>query len=91
VFTPGKLLEPSLDVVRPFYTRARPLDQQERQRRLGANVFWLDPENVVSSIATPETNKLLRSLGYQVHALDFSDLVAMWGGVRCVTCPLRRG
>jgi N-dimethylarginine dimethylaminohydrolase len=91
LFTPGKLPEASLEVARPFFTRLRPLDAEEGQRHLAGNLLWLDPENVVSSTTTPQTNGLLRSLGYRVHALDFSDLVAMWGSVRCVTCPLQRG
>jgi N-dimethylarginine dimethylaminohydrolase len=91
LFTSGKLPEASQEVVRPFFTGLRPLDAEEGRRHLAANLFWLDPENVVSSVATPATNELLRSLGFRTHALDFSDLVAMWGSVRCVTCPLQRG
>jgi dimethylargininase len=90
LFTPGKLPDTSLEILRPLFGRLRMLDKLEGMRHLAANMFWLDPENVVSSTANPKTNEVLRSLGYRVHALDFSDLVAMWGSVRCVTCPLER-
>ena len=90
LFTPGKLPDTSLEMLRPLFGRLRMLDELEGMRHLAANIFWLDPENVVSSRANPKTNEVLRSLGYHVHTLDFSDLVAMWGSVRCVTCPLER-
>jgi N-dimethylarginine dimethylaminohydrolase len=91
LFAPGKLPAASREIVRPFFTELRPLDPEEGERHLAANLFWLDPENVVSSRAAPATNELLRSFHVHVHARDFSDLVAMWGSVRCVTCPLQRG
>src|SRR5262249_39636038 len=58
LFTPGKLPEASQEVVRPFFTSLRPLDRDEGQRHLAANLFWLDPENVVSSVAAAATNEL---------------------------------
>jgi N-dimethylarginine dimethylaminohydrolase len=90
LFTAGKLPEASLDLVRPFFTRLHPLDEVEGPRHLAANLLWLNPQDVVSNVATPVTNALLGSLGFRVEALDISDLVAMWGGVRCATCPLQR-
>jgi N-dimethylarginine dimethylaminohydrolase len=58
---------------------------------LAANLLWLDERQVVSGSATPRTNELLRSRGYEVHELDFSQMVCMWGSFRCVACPLVRG
>jgi N-dimethylarginine dimethylaminohydrolase len=67
------------------------LDPAEATLHLAANLLWLDERRVVSGTSAPNTNQLLRSRGYEVHELDFSQLVCMWGGFRCVTCPLVRG
>jgi N-dimethylarginine dimethylaminohydrolase len=67
------------------------LDSVEASLHLAANLLWLDERRVVSGSAARRTNELLRSRGYEVHELDFSQLVCMWGSFRCVTCPLVRG
>jgi N-dimethylarginine dimethylaminohydrolase len=67
------------------------LDEEEASLHLAANLLWLDERRVVSGSAARRTNELLRSKGYEVHELDFSQLVCMWGSLRCVTCPLVRG
>lgn len=90
LYAPGKLPEDSLHLLGPLFRRLIPLDRDEATLHLAANLVWLDEENVVSSVAAPKTNALLRSLGYTVHELDFSDLVSIWGSFRCVTCPIER-
>jgi N-dimethylarginine dimethylaminohydrolase len=67
------------------------LDSVEASLHLAANLLWLDERRVVSGSAARRTNDLLRSKGYEVHELDFSQLVCVWGSLRCVTCPLVRG
>jgi N-dimethylarginine dimethylaminohydrolase len=67
------------------------LDSVEASLHLAANLLWLDERRVVSGSAARRTNELLRSKGYEVHELDFSQVVCMWGSLRCVTCPLVRG
>jgi N-dimethylarginine dimethylaminohydrolase len=67
------------------------LDSVEASLHLAANLLWLDEHRVVSGSAARKTNELLRSRGYEVHELNFSQLVCMWGSFRCVTCPLVRG
>jgi N-dimethylarginine dimethylaminohydrolase len=49
-----------------------------------------DVRSLVSSVATPKTNALLRSMGFEVIALDYSDLVCQCGGFRCAVCPIER-
>ena len=58
---------------------------------LAANLLWLNDRHAISGAACRKTNALLRSKGYEVHEVDFSQLVCLWGSVRCVTCPLVRG
>jgi N-dimethylarginine dimethylaminohydrolase len=67
------------------------LDPEEATLHLAANLLWLNEKHVVSGVSVRETNQLLRSKGYKVHELDFSQLVCMWGSFRCATCPLVRG
>jgi N-dimethylarginine dimethylaminohydrolase len=67
------------------------LDLAEATLHLAANLLWLDERRVLSGTSVRRTNELLRSRGYEVHELDFSQLVCMWGSFRCVTCPLVRG
>jgi len=70
--------------------RLQELDRTEATLHLAANLLWLDERRVVSGIAARKTNEWLRSRGYEVYELDFSQLVCMWGSFRCVTCPLVR-
>ena len=67
------------------------LDPAEATLHLAANLLWLDGRRVLSGTSARRTNELLRSRGYEVHELDFSQMVCMWGSFRCVTCPLVRG
>jgi N-dimethylarginine dimethylaminohydrolase len=67
------------------------LDPLEATLHLAANLLWLDGRRVLSGTSARRTNELLRSRGYEVHELDFSQMVCMWGSFRCVTCPLVRG
>jgi N-dimethylarginine dimethylaminohydrolase len=66
------------------------LDRTEAALHLAANLPWLDERRVVSGVAARKTNALLRSRGYEVYELDFSQLVHKWESFRCVTCPLVR-
>ena len=90
LYAPGKLPDDSLHRLGPLFRRLIPLDRDEAPLQLAANLVWLDGKNVVSHVAAPKTNRLLRSLGYRVHRLDASDLVSLWGSFRCVTCPIER-
>lgn len=91
LYAPGKLPASSLSALAKRFVRLIPLDAEEAARHLAANVFWLDERRVVSGTAAKKTNALLREKGYEVLELDFSALVAQWGGFRCVVCPLERG
>jgi N-dimethylarginine dimethylaminohydrolase len=71
--------------------RLQELDRAEAALHLAANLLWLDARRVVSGVAARKTNELLRTRGFEVYELDFSQLVCMWGSFRCVTCPLVRG
>jgi N-dimethylarginine dimethylaminohydrolase len=88
---PDLLAPQTLTLLGPHLGELVPLDRREAALHLAANLLWLDQTQVVSSAAARKTNKLLRSMNYEVHELDFSALTCMWGSFRCVTCPIRRG
>ena len=85
------LSKQAFPVLKTVFKNLIPLDRTESERYLAANLLWLDPENVVSSNQAKKTNDRLRSLGYKVQSLNFSNVKRMWGSFRCVTCPIRRG
>jgi N-dimethylarginine dimethylaminohydrolase len=86
-----RLCEEGLRQLEPPRFHLIDLDPTEAALHLAANLLWLDERRVVSGTSARRTNELLRSRGYEVHELDFSQLVCMWGSLRCVTCPLVRG
>jgi N-dimethylarginine dimethylaminohydrolase len=90
LYSASKLPASSVDVLRRCFTLLIPLDQEEAEVRLAANVLWISERQVVSNAATPQTNRLLRDKKYEVIELDFSHLVRLWGSFRCVVCPLER-
>jgi N-dimethylarginine dimethylaminohydrolase len=90
LYARDKLPAGSVELLRGHFGRLDPLDAQEAALHLAANLLWLDGQNVVSGAGCRRTNELLRARGYEVHEVDFSPLVALWGSFRCVTCPLVR-
>jgi N-dimethylarginine dimethylaminohydrolase len=81
----------SVKVLKSVFKELTPLDRGEADRYLAANLLWLDRENVVSGVQAKKTNARLRTMGFTVHELDFTNVKRMWGSFRCVTCPIRRG
>lgn len=78
-------------VLKRLFGELIPLDPDEASRFLAANLLWLDRKSVVSNERAKRTNDRLQAMGYTVHALDFTNVIHMWGSFRCVTCPIHRG
>ncbi len=91
LYSDARLPEASRDVLRPFFSRMEPLPPEEDLPFLAANIVWLGPGEVVSTSHAPQTNGLLRALGYVVHEVEYSEVIHRWGSVRCTVCPLVRG
>lgn len=86
-----RLPAPSLAVLAKYFPELTPLDPEEDMLSLASNLFWLNPEEVVSTAHSPKTNELLRGeMGYRVHAPQYDQMHHMWGGTRCTVGPLRR-
>jgi N-dimethylarginine dimethylaminohydrolase len=90
LYSASKLPAPSVNLLRPCFGQLIPLDRDEAEMHLAANIFWINERKVVSNAATVQTNRLLRGKEYEVIELDFSHLVRLWGSFRCVVCPLER-
>ncbi|MBI5758354.1 MAG: hypothetical protein HZA46_07545 [Planctomycetales bacterium] len=90
LFSPGRLSSDACDLLSSCFRRLVALDPEEDARHLAANLLWVDEETVVSNIHVPKTNALLRSLGFQVLAVDYTEAIHAWGSIRCTVCPLVR-
>src|SRR5262249_51987443 len=84
LYAPGLLPAETLTLLSRHFTGLTPLDAEEAALHLAANLLWLDGRHVVSGQAARRTNALLRSRGYVVYELEFSQLVSLWGSFRCV-------
>ena len=87
---PGVIAKRDYPLLKATFRTLIPLDAREASRYLAANILWLDRETVVSAVQCRKTNALLRSMGYEVRALDFGTVKRMWGSFRCAACPIRR-
>jgi N-dimethylarginine dimethylaminohydrolase len=65
------------------------VDEQEVFEH-ACNVLPLGPASVLSHTANRRVNRLLRAEGFQVIALDLTELRRGGGGPRCLTLPLER-
>ncbi len=91
LYTPWKLPRSSMHLLKGLFKNLIALDREESTKQLAANLLWIDPENVVSGARTTKTNAKLRSMGYKVHATEFTNVKRMWGSFHCTVCPLKRG
>ena len=80
----------SRELVSKYFDELIPLDEEDDRLHLAANILWLNPKTVVSTTNSPTTNQLLRAMGFEVHEIDFSQPIHVWGSVRCTVCPLQR-
>ena len=62
----------------------------ESFRNLSVNFLWLNNETVISERTSFYTNDLLDRLGYNVIDISFSELISIWGSIRCVCAPIIR-
>lgn len=55
-----------------------------------ANLFYINPETVVSTTSAQEVNRELRKIGFKVHEVPFDAILAGEGAPRCCTAPILR-
>jgi N-dimethylarginine dimethylaminohydrolase len=90
LYSKKNLPENSRDLIKKYFKKLIPIDEEEDEQFLAANLLWLNPEELISNTSTQKTNAFLRSKNYIIHEIDFSQPVSMWGSFRCMVCPLIR-
>lgn len=62
----------------------------DEQMHLGTNVLSVSPGKLISQKCNTRINGLLKSMGFEVIELEFSEAAKLGGAFRCGTCPLIR-
>jgi N-dimethylarginine dimethylaminohydrolase len=63
---------------------------QDQMYRMASNIFSVSPEIIISEIGFVKINAELRSRGYIVEEIKYSETGKMGGLFRCSTLPLNR-
>ncbi len=90
LYAPRKFPEPIEHSVGRFFKKLEAIDESEASCFLGTNMLWLNPYQVISTQSVPKTNEVLRKKGYEVHVIDYEEMILKWGSLRCTVCPLIR-
>ncbi len=80
----------TIEIIKPYFKTLIPLNNNEAEIHLASNLFWINREEVISTCNVKETNNLLKSKHFNVHEIEFSQPISLWGSVRCAVCPLLR-
>jgi len=62
----------------------------EQMYNMGANLFSIAKNHVISEIGLEQTNSFLESKGYTINKIKYSEIAKMEGLLRCSTLPLER-
>jgi len=90
-YNPNKLPAGSVELLKPHFPHGmEQLDPEEASIFLAANMLWIDPKTVFSSITTPKTNARLREIGFEVIELNVDSPNKVWGGIRCAIAEVLR-
>ncbi len=57
---------------------------------MGANLFSVDKDHVISEVNFHEVNDFLESKGYKVTKIQYAEIAKMEGLLRCSTMPIHR-
>lgn len=58
--------------------------------KLGTNVFVVNPETVFVEAAQTRIQNELKSAGFKIEAIPYTEPIALGGSFRCTTLPLQR-
>ncbi|MFC6037956.1 dimethylarginine dimethylaminohydrolase family protein [Paenisporosarcina macmurdoensis] len=64
---------------------------KEEQFTMGTNVLSIGNKKVFSLPINSQVNEEIRSHGYEVIEVDFSEIIKSGGSFRCCTMPINRG
>lgn len=63
---------------------------QKEMYDMNSNVFSISEDTIVSEIGFKRLNSILRTKGFKVEEIKFSEIAKMEGLLRCTTLPLQR-
>lgn len=63
---------------------------QKEMYNMNSNVFSISEDTIVSEIGFKRLNSILRTKGFKVEEIKFSEIAKMEGLLRCTTLPLQR-
>ena len=63
---------------------------QQEMYDMNSNVFSISEDIIVSEIGFKRLNSILRTKGFKVEEIKFSEIAKMEGLLRCTTLPLQR-
>ena len=63
---------------------------QKEMYEMNSNVFSISEDTIVSEIGFKRLNSILRTKGFKVEEIKFSEIAKMEGLLRCTTLPLQR-
>lgn len=63
---------------------------ESETRRLGTNVFIINPRTIVVAKSHTRIIRVLRDNGFQIEELDYSEPIILGGSFRCSTLPVER-
>jgi len=63
---------------------------QKEMYDMNSNVFSISEDTIVSEIGFKRLNSILRTKGFKVEEIKFSEIAKMEGLLRCTTLPLKR-
>ncbi len=62
----------------------------EEAKKLGTNVFVINPKTILVPKQHDRIGKLLRGKGFKIELIDYSEPINLGGSFRCTTLPIER-
>lgn len=90
IIYPDGFIDPPEPVMDIFSDRQLIRVNREQKVRMCPNIFSISPEKVVVEEGFKDLKPLLRSRGYQLFEIPYSETSKLSGLLRCSTLPLRR-
>ena len=90
IFYPDGFIDPPEPIMDIFSDRQLIRVNKEQKVRMCPNIFSISPEKLVVEEGFKDLKPLLKSRGYQLFEIPYSETSKLSGLLRCSTLPLRR-
>lgn len=88
LLTPSSFSDEDLSYLRSKYKVIEVFDPETK--KLGTNVFVINPETVVVPTQHKRIGELIKDSGFKVEYLDYTEPRNLGGSFRCTTMPIQR-